>query len=42
MKELGFDGSTLEKLVAGAAPEAAAPPAKSEPLVAVSVKHPKG
>jgi uncharacterized membrane protein YqiK len=42
MKELGFDGSTLEKLVAGAAPEAAAPPAKSEPLVAVSVEHPKG
>ena len=42
MKELGFDGSTLEKLVAGAAPEAAAQGAKPEPLVAVSVEHPKG
>jgi uncharacterized membrane protein YqiK len=37
MKELGFDGSTLENLVAGAVP-AAAPPAAAEPAVITVVE----
>jgi uncharacterized membrane protein YqiK len=39
MKELGFDGSTLENLVAGAGNGIAAPaPGASDPLVAVTVE----
>ena len=42
MKELGFDGSTLENLVAGAGNGVAAPaPEAHEPLVAVPVEPPK-
>lgn len=38
MKELGFDGSTLENLVAGAGHAAPAPAPEAEPLVAVPVE----
>jgi hypothetical protein len=38
MKELGFDGSTLENLVAGAAEQAPKAPAQHDPLVAVELK----
>ena len=41
MKELGFDGSMLENLVAGAA-ETADPTQKPAPRPAVPVKAPKG
>jgi uncharacterized membrane protein YqiK len=42
MKELGFDGSTLENLVAGAGNGgSASAPETHEPLVAVAVKPPK-
>ncbi|WP_225421210.1 flotillin family protein [Sphingomonas parva] len=40
MKELGFDGSTLESLVGGAAPKAPSVPG-AEALVAVPVENPK-
>ena len=40
MKELGFDGSTLENLVAGAAPKAAEPPAAPVAMVtAEPIEH---
>jgi hypothetical protein len=41
MKELGFDGSSLENIVAGAGNGVAAAPDGHEPLVAVPVEQPK-